>query len=112
MVLVVTSLVDDIVTGFCCWAAVNKYILIYYVYSTGDKEQSFELNANNIHMWYILTESACILELYLQHFHGGGDNDLAHTCTTTCQHLFEHSQALSVDRQEKNVSQLQLMADT
>lgn len=59
-----------------------------------------ELN-DNINMWYILTESACILELYLEHFHGGGDNDLAHTCTTTCQHLFEHSQALSVNRQEK-----------
>lgn len=44
----------------------------------------------------LLTKSACILQLYLEHFHGGSNNDLAHACTTACQHLFEHCQPLSV----------------
>lgn len=103
--LAATSLVGDIMTGFCCWAAVDKKTK-HNMYSAGSKEQSFELNANqdNIQdlICIFLTKSACVLKLYLEHFHWGGDNDLARTCTTTCQHLFEHGQTLSVNRQEKH----------
>lgn len=107
MVLVATSLVGAIMPGFCCCAALKQNIKHI---RTGAKKQLIERNFyvdnSRYNICICLTEPACILELYLEHFHGGGDNDLTHPCTTTCQHLFEHCQPLSVDRQEKYLSNM------
>lgn len=40
----------------------------------------------------VITQPASILHLDLEHLHGCGDSDLAHSCTASGQHLFEHRQ--------------------
>lgn len=48
-------------------------------------------------IFLLLTKSASILKLYLEHLHGCGDNNLAHACTAACHHLSEHGQTLTVN---------------
>lgn len=47
----------------------------------------------------VITQAAGILQLDLQHLHGCGDDDLAHSCTAACQHLSEHCQPTADDTQ-------------
>lgn len=46
-----------------------------------------------------ITKSASILQLDLEHLHGCGYDNLAHSCTTTCQHLPEDRQPAADDTQ-------------
>lgn len=47
-----------------------------------------------------LTKSAGILQLYLEHLHGRGDDNLTHASAAAGQHLFEHGQTLAAGREE------------
>lgn len=46
---------------------------------------------------FLRTKSASILQLDLEHLHGCGDDDLAHSCTATGQHLPEDRQPAAGD---------------
>lgn len=53
----------------------------------------------------VITQAAGILQLDLQHLHGCGDDDLAHSCTAACQHLSEHCQ-LTADGTQRHVRRI------
>lgn len=42
----------------------------------------------------LLTDAACVLQLDLQHLHGGGHDHLAGACPTAGQHLLRQGQLL------------------
>lgn len=47
------------------------------------------------------TNASCILQLDFEHLHGSGDNHLAGTRTTACQHLLQQCQLFPAQRKER-----------